>query len=105
MATHLFNPYHHTGFHIYRADGKKETIDSLLKGQNKNIWIKSLSNEWGRLAQGNIHGVRSTDIIEFIPQSKVPKNRNVTYATFVCDYRPLKDEPYRVRITVGGGLE
>ena len=20
----------------------------------------------------------------------------------VCDYRPLKDEPYRVRLTVGG---
>ena len=26
----------------------------------------------------------------------------MTYALYVCDYRPLKDEPYRVRITVGG---
>jgi hypothetical protein len=28
--------------------------------------------------------------------------RKVTYANAVCDYRPLKDEPYRVRLTVGG---
>ena len=32
----------------------------------------------------------------------VPQGRDVTYATFVLDYCPLKSEPYRVRITVGG---
>ena len=32
----------------------------------------------------------------------MPKEKDVTYATFVCDYRPLKEEVYRIRITVGG---
>ena len=63
---------------------------------------KSLSNEWGRLAQGNKHGVRSTDTIDFIQKHAVPHDRTVTYASFVLDYKPLKSEPHRVRITVGG---
>ena len=25
-----------------------------------------------------------------------------TYANFICDYRPHKSEPYRIRLTVGG---
>ena len=74
----------------------------MLKVPNSSIWNKSLSNEWGRLAQGNIHGVRSTDTIDFILKKEVPDGTTVTYATYVLDYRPLKEEPYRVRITVGG---
>ena len=44
----------------------------------------------------------STDTIDFITKEEVPKGRDITYATFVVDYRPLKSEPQRVRITVGG---
>ena len=80
----------------------KQTIDGLLDSIYKAIWTKSLSNEWGRLAQGNIHSETSTDTLEFIFKDDVPTGRRVTYATFVLDYRPLKGEPYRVRITVGG---
>ena len=40
--------------------------------------------------------------MEFIPKHEVPPNRDVTYANFVFDYRPLKDEPYRARMVVGG---
>ena len=61
-----------------------------------------MSNEWGRLAQGNKHGVTSTDTIDFIHKHEVPDGKRVTYATYVVDYRPLKKEKYRVRITVGG---
>ena len=43
-----------------------------------------------------------TDTIEFIPFQDIPSNRDVTYASFVCDHRPLKLEPWRVRIVVGG---
>ena len=31
----------------------------------------------------------------------LPKNK-ATYALYIYDYYPLKDEPYKVRITVGG---
>ena len=74
----------------------------MLNGSNKLIWEKSLSNDWGRLAQGNIHRVRPTDTIDFVHKHKVPTDSKVTYASYVCDYRSLKEEPFRVRITVGG---
>ena len=101
IANIAMNPSYQLN-HLYRSDGKKETIDSLLKGNNASTWYKGLSNEWGRLAQGNGRGVKGTDTISFIHRSEVPTNKQVTYASYVCDYRPLKDEPYRVRITVGG---
>ena len=99
LAQHLF---HHAVNRIFRSNGTKETIDSMLAGPTKQTWTKILSNEWSRLAQGNMHGVSSTNTIEFIYQHEVPQGRDVTYATYVLDYGPLKSEPYRVRITVGG---
>lgn len=56
--------------------------------------------EIGRLAQGNIHGVQSTDTIDFILKSQVPEKEKVTYTQFFCDYRPLKPEPHRVHCVV-----
>ena len=76
--------------HIYRPDGKKETIDSMLQGSDRKNWERSLSNKWGRLAQGNNDNVIATDTIDFVHQREVPLNRDITYAAFVLDYRPLK---------------
>ena len=66
----------------------------MLQDPLREIWEIFLSNEWGRLAQGNKHGVSSTDTIDFIHKHEVPQGRDVTYATYVLDYRPLKSEPY-----------
>ena len=68
----------------------------------KTCWYPALSNEWGRLAKGNDNGVAFTNTIEFISKNGVPTNKKVTYASFACDYRPLKDEKWRVCIVVGG---
>ena len=88
--------------HIFDIDtGRKESIDSLLQ-KNHLRWSRSLSNEWGRLSQGNKFGVKATDTIDFIGKNDVPQGAKVTYASFVCDHRPLKPEQYRVRIVVGG---
>ena len=87
--------------HIFTED-KKETLDTLLKGPNQKVWERALSNELGRLAQGMKQRVRPTDTIDFIQKSEVPYNKKVTYANMVCDHRPLKAEPYRVRLTAGG---
>ena len=78
--------------HIYRKDGKKETITSLRHGPEKDRWNRALSNEIGRLAQGNKYGIKGTDTIEFIRREHVPRDRDITYASFVCDHRPLKTE-------------
>ena len=32
----------------------------------------------------------------------MPHDRKCTYASFVCDYKPQKTEPYRIRLIVGG---
>ena len=106
--TNVKRPLHlakhdHYIHHIYNEQtGKKETIDSLRNGINKIIWKKALSREWGRLASGTFENFSGTETIDFIYKAEVPGDRDVTYASFVCDYRPLKDDPYRVRIVVGG---
>ena len=40
--------------------------------------------------------------IFFIHPSKIPAHNKVTYGCLVLDIRPLKDEKYCVRITIGG---
>ena len=35
---------------------------------------------------------------------RIPKDRTVTYARIVVDYRPQKEDPNRVQITVSGNL-
>ena len=75
-----------------------------------SIWQESAANEFGRLAQGigrNPDGtqrIKGTNTFFFIPKHKVPKGRIVTYARFVCTYRPDKEEKNRTRLTVGGNL-
>ena len=86
--------------HIY-SNQVKQNIDSLLKGENKEIWTKSLTNELGRLSQG-ITNVKGNYVVEFFKKSEVPKNRKVTYSNMICDYKPLKKEKHRVRLTIGG---
>ena len=101
VPSHIWNPSM-VAYHIFNKEGKKQSIDDLIKGPMQETWLRSTANELGRLAKGIPERVRGTECIEFIPKSKVPKGKKVTYANMVCDYRPLKDEPYRVRLTIGG---
>ena len=78
--------------HIFDDNGKKQSLDALLHGEHATRWTTSLSNELGRLTQGNNAGVTAQDAMDFIDFNEVPKEAKVTYANFVCDYRPLKDE-------------
>ena len=96
-AQHIFQ---HKASHIFRPNGSKETIDSVLKGPDKELWTRGLSNEWGCLGQESIHRVRSTNTIDFIHKHEVPQNRTVTYASFVLDHKQLKDEPHRFHVTI-----
>ena len=51
--------------HIFDNNGKRQTLEVLLKGPGSNIWQRSTSNEFGRLAQGNQFGIQGTDTLEF----------------------------------------
>ena len=52
--------------------GKKETIDSWIYGEKGKTWERSLINVLRCFSQGKDFGVKGTDIIYFIPQSKIP---------------------------------
>ena len=55
----------------------------------------------------NIKEIRrllATKTIAFIPRDRQPRHKRATYLRVVCAYRPEKDDPHRVRWTVGGNL-
>ena len=39
--------------------------------------------------------------MDFIHPSEIPPNEKITYASFVCDHRPLKPEKWRTRLVTG----
>ena len=71
-------------------------------GGYSDTWWKEVENELERLANGIDNWVRATDTIAFIRKVEVTRGCKVTYKNVVCDYFPLKLEPFRARLTVGG---
>jgi len=64
-------------------------------------WNGQSAKEFGRLMQG-IDDVAGTNTMKPIRREQVPKDRKVSFPRFVCDIRPQKAEPERVRLTVAG---
>ena len=75
---------------------------ALSRGPDKEKWVQSLANDFGRLAQGVGNRIRGNNTMFFIRPSKIPTGRKVTYLRLVSTIRPNKAEQNRVRITVGG---
>ena len=67
-------------------------------GGDSDTWWKAVLNELGILANKIYNRVKATNTIEFIRKEEVPKGRT----KFLCDYHPLKLEPYRFRLKMGG---
>ncbi len=89
----------------------KQTITQYRKLQHdpalKDLWVPAMSKELYRLAQGKSSVTKATNTIFFLSHSQIraiPKDGTVTYAHVVIDHRPQKEDPNRVRITVGGNL-
>ena len=88
----------------------KETItkyktlinDPLLR----DVWSKAMCKELGRLCQGygDTEGTSTMQFLDKEEISNIPRDRVVTYARIVVDYRQQKKDPNRVRITAGGNL-
>jgi hypothetical protein len=68
------------------------------------IWKKAYGKELGRLAQGIPGTVQGTDTMVFITKHDIPvdRRRDVTYGRICAHFRPEKDDPHRIRLTVGG---
>ena len=76
----------------------------LIKHPNPKIrerWNQAGINEFSRLAQG-YNGTKGLNVVTFIRARDMPRGKQATYARYVVDYRPEKDEPWRLRITCGG---
>ena len=67
----------------------------------KQLWEAGMCRELGQLSQGFVE-TKGTSTIFFIPRSKVPAGRKVTYMTIVCTEKPSKSDSERVRLCVGG---
>ena len=91
---------------IEQESGKSLEYRQLIQHpKHKHVWNKSMSNEIGRLTQGNDR-VSGTNTMFFILYDNIPQHRrkDVTYAKIVVDYKPHKKEKERTRLTVGGNL-
>ena len=96
VKSHDANHMHHP------ITGLKETFDSSRR-DNPDRWNRSMANELGRLSSGVGDRMKEgNENIFYIRKSQIPQGRKCMYANAVCDFRPLKDDPYRVCLTVGG---
>eukprot|EP00804_Cyclotella_cryptica_P009655 CCRYP_011199-RA/>CCRYP_011199-RA protein AED:0.40 eAED:0.40 QI:0/-1/0/1/-1/1/1/0/244 len=69
-----------------------------------DTWKNAYGKELGRLAQGLPGIIKGTNTIVFIQRTHIPQERwkDVTYGRIVANFCPKKDDPYRIRLTVGG---
>ena len=72
----------------------------------RDIWTKAMCKELGNISQGwgNEKGTNTVKFLTHREIANIPADRIVTYARIVVDYREQKEDPNRVRITVGGNL-
>jgi hypothetical protein len=93
---------------IHPTTGKSMSYEQLIADSaTRALWDGKMAKELGRLAQGLPNITEGTNTIVFMSHediANIPKDRTVTYARIVVDFRPQKSDPNRVRITVGGNL-
>eukprot|EP00804_Cyclotella_cryptica_P007134 CCRYP_020036-RA/>CCRYP_020036-RA protein AED:0.40 eAED:0.41 QI:0/0/0/1/0/0/3/0/479 len=93
--------------HTVRNDETGELMEYchlVANPKYRDTWKNAYGKELGRLAQGLPSIIKGTDTIVFIQRTHVPQDRwkDVTYGRIVANFRPEKDDPYRIRLTVGG---
>ena len=87
--------------------GKLLEYRQLLRDpKQKEIWTKAGANEFGRIAQGVGGRIDGTNTIFFVHKHEIPQDRlkDVTYIKFVASVHTEKDDPNRIRATLGGNL-
>ena len=67
-----------------------------------NTWQKYTSNELAHLSDGIQGKIQRTKAVKWIHKKKVPERNKFTYVNMICDFFLLKEEKYKVRLTIGG---
>ena len=70
----------------------------------RSTWTRAYGKELGRLAQGLPGTIAGTNTLVFITKSDIPSEQpsDITYGRIVAHFRPKKEDPYRICLTVGG---
>jgi hypothetical protein len=102
LGNHHWSQAHQANAVFHPITGKEMEYMALMKDPRlQPLWKRGFGNECGRLFQG-IRDIPGTDTCFFIKLTNIPKDRKITYGKIVCDYKPLKTEKERVRLTAGG---
>jgi hypothetical protein len=88
---------------IHPDTGRDVEYPELLRSSDSLLWEESCAEEAGRLAQG-YKQAKGTNTIHFICHDQLPKGRRAIYLRNMVADRPQKEQPCRVRWTVGGNL-
>jgi hypothetical protein len=81
--------------------GEIAEYPELAQSTDGPLWQQSNIEEIARLAQG-YKDIKGTNTMNFLAFDKIPKGKKATYLRIVAAYRPEKENPRRVRWTVGG---
>jgi hypothetical protein len=77
----------------------------LIQEDNKDEWLYSTANEFGRITNGILPHMHSGSVnMRYIPHHALPPGRKATYARFVAIEWPHKTETKCVRLTFGRNL-
>jgi hypothetical protein len=88
---------------IHETTRQAMNYRSLSTGPDRILWLRSMANNLGRLAQGvgqrqpPNQRIAGTNTIFFIPKCDVSFGRQVTYCQQEASLRPTKAESHRVR--------
>ena len=63
--------------------------------------IRKLCTGIGKIRPKAEH-IEGAGTMFFTTKDKIPKDRKITYANFICNIRPKQSETYRVCLTAGG---
>ena len=85
--------------------GKLLEYRHLLKTDQKTVWQNGFSKELARLSNGRSQdSTPGTNTLSWINRNDIPPHKKPTYTRICTNYRPQKQDPYRVRCTLGGNL-
>ena len=65
-----------------------------------------MCKELGKISNGwnSTEGTQTVRFLTYEEIAAIPSDRTITYAIIMVNYRKQKNDPDRVRITVGGNL-
>ena len=94
--------------HFTEGSRKQGKTNKLIAGPDGPTWNCLLAKKFGRICKGigktrpKADRIKGTGTMFFTTKDKIPKDRKITYANFICNIRPQKSETHRVRLTAGG---